>query len=162
MRILGLSNDGVSWSDAGTADSNMSALAVSEKMIIGYTSGGFAYKTTDKGKSWERSGYNKQLYPTKIVRGDRIFITAYTEGISSSILGYIEDDLAPSIKSTSIDSSKKWIDVDFRDGKYTALSKDGYYSVSTDGINWSTPKQVTDKSGNMIGTTFNSILRLAD
>ncbi|EET16680.1 hypothetical protein [Phocaeicola vulgatus] len=157
-----LSNDGVSWSDAGTADSNMSALAVSEKMIIGYTSGGFAYKTTDKGKSWERSGYNKQLYPTKIVRGDRIFITAYTEGISSSILGYIEDDLAPSIKSTSIDSSKKWIDVDFRDGKYTALSKDGYYSVSTDGINWSTPKQVTDKSGNMIGTTFNSILRLAD
>lgn len=77
-------------------------------------------------------------------------------------MGYIEDDLAPSIKSTSIDSSKKWIDVDFRDGKYTALSKDGYYSVSTDGINWSTPKQVTDKSGNMIGTTFNSILRLAD
>ncbi len=152
-----LSNDGVSWNDAGTAGSNMAALAVSEKMILGYTSGGFAYKTTDKGKSWERSGYNNSLYPTKIIRGDGKFITAYTRGTSSSILGYIEDDLVPNIKSTSVDSSKKWIDMDFRNGKHAALSKDGYYSVSTDGINWSTPKLITDESGNPITATLNSI-----
>ncbi|MFR7466707.1 MAG: hypothetical protein ACLUVG_21150 [Phocaeicola vulgatus] len=69
-------------------------------------------KQRTREKVGKGQSYNKQLYPTKIVRGDRIFITAYTEGISSSILGYIEDDLAPSIKSTSIDSSKNglmWI-----------------------------------------------------
>ena len=154
-----LSNDGVSWRDAGTAGSNMRGLAVSEKCMIGYTTGGFAYKTTDRGKTWESSGYNNELYPTKIIHGDGKFITAYTQGSSNSILGYImEDILSPSIRATSIDPSKKWIDVDFRNGKYAALSTDGYYAVSTDGVNWSAPKQITDNLGNPITAILNSIL----
>ena len=69
----------------------------------------------------------------------------------------MEDGPFTTIKSTSIDSSKKWIDVDFRNGKYAALSKDGYYAVSTDGINWSTPKQITDNFGNPVTTDLNGI-----
>lgn len=151
-----ISTNGVNWTEK-TLSTYVPTIAVSENCMIIYTSGGFSYKSTDGGNSWESSGYDNKLYPTKIIHGDGKFITAYTQGTSNSILGYIMEDGAFGIKPTSIDSSKKWIDVDFRNGKYAALSKDGYYAVSTDGINWSTPIQITDNSGKPVTANLNSI-----
>jgi len=153
-----ISTDGVNWTEK-TLPTYVPTIAVSENYMIIYTTGGAGYKSIDWGNSWKpSSSYENSLYPTKIIRGDGKFITANTQGIANSILGYImEDGPFTTIKSTSIDSSKKWIDVDFRNGKYAALSKDGYYAVSTDGINWSTPKQITDNFGNPVTTDLNGI-----
>ena len=151
-----ISTNGVNWTEK-TLSTYVPTIAVSENCMIIYTTGGAGYKSTDGGNSWESSGYDNKLYPTKIIHGDGKFITANTQGIANSILGYIMEDGAFGIKPTSIDSSKKWIDVDFRNGKYAALSKDGYYAVSTDGINWSTPMQITDNSGKPVTANLNSI-----
>lgn len=152
-----ISTDGVNWTEK-KLPTYVPTIAVSENCMIIYTTGGFVYKSIDGGNSWTSDGYDNKLYPTKIIRGDGKFITAYTQGTSNRILGYImEDDPFSAIRSTSIDSSKKWIDVDFRNGKYAALSTDGYYSVSTDGINWSTPERITDENGNPVTVDLTGI-----
>lgn len=149
-----LSIDGITWDDAGVAGTNMAALAVSEEMIIGFTSGGFKYVTKNKGKKWERDT-SSSIYPTKIVRGDGKFILINTRSSNRGIQ-YIEDGSSIP-KSASIDSSKKWIDADFGNGRYVVLSSDGYFSTSLDGIDWSEPAQITDESGNVITVTLNSV-----
>lgn len=153
-----ISTDGVNWTEKKLS-TYVPTIAISENCMIIYTTGGFSYKSTDGGNSWTSGGYDNKLYPTKIIHGDGKFITAYTQGTSNSILGYImeNEDSFVGIKSTSIDSSKKWIDVDYRNGKYVALSKDRYYSVSTDGINWSTPEQITDGLGNPVTVDLTGI-----
>ena len=47
--------------------------------------------------------------------------------------------------------------VAYADGKYVAVGSSGYITSSNDGVSWTTPKLITDESGNPITATLNSI-----
>ena len=38
-----------------------------------------------------------------------------------------------------------------------ALRKNGYYLLSSDGINWSEPAQITDESGKVVTAMLNGV-----
>lgn len=50
-----------------------------------------------------------------------------------------------------------WKGVAYADGKYVAVGSSGYITSSNDGVSWTTPKLITDESGNPITATLNSI-----
>lgn len=53
--------------------------------------------------------------------------------------------------------SKDWNRVLCVNGRFVAIGKSGYYTVSENGINWSEPAPITDESGNAITANLNGI-----
>ena len=54
-------------------------------------------------------------------------------------------------------SKKNWRSVVFSNGKFIAVTSDGYVATSTDGINWTTPEQIKDESGNVVTANLNGV-----
>lgn len=54
-------------------------------------------------------------------------------------------------------SKKTWKGVIYNNGKFIAISVDGYVTTSTDGINWTTPEQIEDEAGNFVTADLNDV-----
>ena len=58
-------------------------------------------------------------------------------------------------------SKKNWKSVIFSNGKFIAVSIDGYVTTSTDGLNWTTPEQIRDESGKIVTASLNGICAMS-
>ena len=54
-----------------------------------------------------------------------------------------------------------WKSVIFSNGKFIAVSIDGYVTTSTDGLNWTTPEQIRDESGKIVTASLNGICAMS-
>lgn len=54
-------------------------------------------------------------------------------------------------------SKKNRRSVVFSNGKFIAVTSDGYVATSTDGITWTTPEQIKDESGKVVTATLNGV-----
>ena len=58
-------------------------------------------------------------------------------------------------------SKKNWRGVVFSNGKFIAVTIDGYIATSTDGITWTTPEQIRDESGKIVTASLNGICAMS-
>ena len=58
-------------------------------------------------------------------------------------------------------SKKNWKSVIFSNGKFIAVSIDGYVTTSTDGLNWTTPEQICDDTGKFVTASLNGICAMS-
>lgn len=54
-------------------------------------------------------------------------------------------------------SKKTWNGVIYNNGKFIAVSADGYIITSVNGLDWTTPEQIKDESGNVVTANLNGI-----
>lgn len=85
--------------------------------------------------TWFNIGFGNGKF---VAVGDKGYIMTSTDGgISWSNLKQI---------TTAIN----WLDIIYSNGKFIVVGSDGYTSTSTDGVNWETPIQIKDESGNLV------------
>lgn len=147
-----VSTNGTTWTSGGKAGPNISGLGISDKWIIGCTSGGVLYRSNNGGKTWKST--NGGVNVDKIEFGNNIFVgVSQYDGVGYCLnSAYLE-----TFYETSLNSSMKWNDVTFGNGKFVILSISGYVSTSADGKNWSTPEQIKDESGKVVTATLNGV-----
>lgn len=150
---ISTSTNGTTWiSSNKNSGSNMSGLGISDKWIIGCTSGGFLYRSGDGGNTW-KSSFQDPIRPEKIVYGNNIFV-----GINSQKVGYaLNSEFLSTFYKATVDDSISWSDATFGNNNFLLLNAAGYISFSIDGANWTTPEQLKDESGKAITANLNGV-----
>jgi len=150
---ISTSTNGTTWiSSNKNSGTNMSGLGISDKWIIGCTSGGFLYRSGDGGNTW-KSSFQDPIRPKKIVYGNNIFV-----GINSQKVGYaLNSEFLSTFYKATVDDSISWSDATFGNNNFLLLNAAGYISFSIDGANWTTPEQLKDESGKAVTANLNGV-----
>lgn len=148
------STDGVTWTSAIKIGEDTGTQLMSVAFGNGkFVAIGDGYATTsENGISWSsltRISYDS--FYSIIYAKDKFIICG------SNTVIYTSTDIITFEQRFAKPGTSSLISLLYDNGCIVALRKNGYYLLSSDGINWSEPAQIKDESGKVVTATLNGV-----
>ncbi|MCS2367495.1 hypothetical protein NXW45_14365 [Bacteroides caccae] len=148
------STDGVTWTSAIKIGEDTGTQLMSVAFGNGkFVAIGDGYATTsENGISWSsltRISYDS--FYSIIYAKDKFIICG------SNTVIYTSTDIITFEQRFAKPGTSSLISLLYDNGCIVALRKNGYYLLSSDGINWSEPAQITDESGKVVTAMLNGV-----
>ena len=167
LQITGTSGIQPSPSGSGVVTGIRYSESLGQYIIVGRQgSAGFVGCSYD-GLSYYFPTTNLKLLHGLAINGTKGVMTTVSAGGTLYLCNFSSQSFIPIVPDAKI---VNWQGIDYYDGKYVACSGDGYVTVSTDGVTFSTPVKITDTSimrvncfdGLWVITGYNHILVSSD